>query len=123
MIKLPRFTLQSMYDAETKFNLQISKERLAKFLIHYEAFKLIENLKGSIVECGIFKGTSFLRFATLRSIFKKKNSKLIGFDHFSHNYPKTSFSNEMNIRKAFIKGAGSSSISTRQLKKVLVILS
>ncbi len=112
-----------MYDAETKFNLQISKERLAKFLIHYEAFKLVKNLKGSIVECGVFKGTSFLRFATLRSIFKKKNSKLIGFDHFSHNYPKTSFSNEMNIRKAFIKGAGSSSISTRQLKKVLVILS
>ena len=119
MIKLPPFTLQSKYDSETEFNLQMTEDRLAKFLIHYEAFKLIKSLKGAIVECGVFKGTSFVRFAGLRSLFKKKNSKLIGFDHFSSSYPKTSFSNEMNIRKAFIKGAGSSSISTKQLRKIL----
>ena len=119
MIKLPKFTHQSMYDSETNFNLQMPEDRLAKLLIHYEAFKLIKNVKGSIVECGVFKGTSFVRFATLRNIFKKKNSKLIGFDHFSANYPKTKFSNEMNIRKEFIRGAGASSISTTQLRKVL----
>lgn len=119
MIKLPKFTHQSMYDSETEFNLQMSEERLSKFLIHYEAFKLIKNLKGSIVECGVFKGTSFVRFAAMRKLFKKKNSKLIGFDHFSSKYPETNFSNEMNIRKTFIKGAGASSISTDQLKKVL----
>ena len=118
MIKLPRFTYQSMYNSETEFNLQMSEERLAKLLIHYEAFKLVKNLKGSIVECGIFKGTSFVRFAILRSLFKKNNSRLVGFDHFSSKYPKTSYSNEMNIRKSFIRGAGSSSISSEQLKKI-----
>ena len=118
MIKLPPFTYQSKYDSETDFNLQMTNDRLAKFLIHYEAFKLIKNLKGSIVECGVFKGTSFVRFAELRNLFNKKNSKLIGFDHFSAFYPKTKFKNEMNIRKAFIKGAGSSSISVKQLKTV-----
>ena len=35
------------------------------------------------VECGIFKGTSFVRFALLREVFKKNNSKLIGFDVFN----------------------------------------
>ena len=30
---------QSMYDAETNFNLLMTSERLSKFLVHYEAFK------------------------------------------------------------------------------------
>ena len=34
MIKLPKFTTQSMYDSETDFNLQMNKERISKFLIH-----------------------------------------------------------------------------------------
>ena len=38
MIKLPKFTTQSMYDSETDFNLQMNKERISKFLIHYEIF-------------------------------------------------------------------------------------
>ena len=119
MIKLPSFTSQSMYDSETDFNLQMSEERLAKLLIHYEAFKLIKNLRGSIVECGVFKGTSFVRFAALRNLFKKKNSKIVGFDHFSSKYPTTNYSNEMKIRNTFIKSAGSSSISAEQLTKIL----
>tara|TARA_B100001093_G_C26714242_1_gene964904 strand:+ start:179 stop:880 length:702 start_codon:yes stop_codon:yes gene_type:complete len=118
MIKLPKFTLQSMYDSETNFSLQAPDDRLAKLLIQYEAFKLIKNLKGSIVECGIFKGTSFVRLATFRNLFRKKNSTLIGFDHFGDNYPKTPHSNEMKIRKHFIKKAGSSSISTKQIRKI-----
>ena len=43
MIKLPKFTSQSMYDSETDFNLQMNRERLSKFLIHYEIFKKIES--------------------------------------------------------------------------------
>ncbi len=118
MIKLPLFSNQSKYDSETEFNLQMTNDRLAKFLIHYEAFKLIKNLKGSIVECGVFKGTSFVRFAGFRDLFKKQGSKLIGFDHFSPYYPKSSFKNEMNVRSAFIKGAGQSSISVKQLRGI-----
>ena len=70
MIKLPKFT-ESMYDSETDFNLQMNKERISKFLIHYEIFKKISKVKGDIVECGIFKGTSFVRLALFRELFKK----------------------------------------------------
>lgn len=104
-----------MYDSETDFNLQMDKERLSKFLIHYEVFKKIENIKGSIVECGIFKGTSFVRLAMFRELFKKK-SKLVGFDIYGDIYPNTSFENEKKHREHWIKSAGHSSISKKQLE-------
>ena len=56
MIRLPKFNTQNMYDAETQFNLFMNKERLSKFLIHYELFKKIHKIKGSIVECGVNHG-------------------------------------------------------------------
>ena len=117
MIKLPKFTTQSMYDSETDFNLQMNRERIAKFLIHYEIFKKINKVKGDIVECGIFKGTSFVRLAVLRDLFKKK-SKLVGFDIFGDKYPNTAFKNEQKHRNHWIKTAGHSSISEQQLIKV-----
>ena len=45
MIKLPKFTTQSMYDSETDFNLQMNTERISKLLIHYEIFKKIIKVK------------------------------------------------------------------------------
>ncbi len=116
MIKIPKYSSQSMYDSETIFNLYMNKERLSKFLIHYELFKKIEKKNNCIVECGVFKGTSFSRFAMFRELFKKKN-KLIAFDNFSKKYPDTNFKNEKVIREKFIKTAGNS-ISTSQLKKI-----
>jgi len=41
MIKLPKFSSQSLYDSETDFNLQMTRERMSKFLIHHECFKKI----------------------------------------------------------------------------------
>jgi hypothetical protein len=117
MIKLPKFTTQSMYDSETDFNLQMDRERLSKFLIHYEVFKNIKNVNGSIVECGIFKGTSFIRLAMFRELFKKK-SKLVGFDIFGDIYPDTVFKNEKKHRLHWVKSAGHSSISKKQLQSI-----
>ena len=117
MIKLPKFTSQSMYDSETDFNLQMNRERLSKFLIHYEIFKKIVKIKGDIVECGIFKGTSFVRLALFRELFKKR-CKLIGFDIFADIYPNTSFKNEKKHREHRVKTAGHSSISENQMYKV-----
>ena len=39
MIKLPKFTTQNMFDAETHYNLFMNEERFSKLLIHYEVFK------------------------------------------------------------------------------------
>ena len=107
---------QTMYDAETNFNLLMTSERLSKFLVHYEAFKKIKNIKGSIVEAGVFKGTSFSRFSMLRKIFNKESSKLIGFDVFEEPYPDTKYSNE-KAERTLIKTAGGISISKKIWKK------
>ena len=112
-------TVQTMYDAETNFNLLMTTERLSKFLVHYEAFKMIKNINGSIVEAGVFKGTSFSRFSMLRKIFKKNNSKLIGFDVFEEPYPETKYSNETKQRNHWIKTAGGVSISKKNLERIL----
>lgn len=119
MIKLPKFNLQNMYDAETHFNLYMNDERFSKLLIHYEIYKKIKNLKGSIVECGVFKGTSFSRFAMLRNLLgKPKYNKLIAFDVFSDKFPDTNYKNEKIQRKHWIKTAGGSSIDTKQLVQI-----
>tara|TARA_B100001939_G_scaffold348186_1_gene373536 strand:+ start:2973 stop:3650 length:678 start_codon:yes stop_codon:yes gene_type:complete len=110
---------QSMYDAETNFNLLMTSERLSKFLVHYEAFKKIKNINGDIVEAGVYKGTSFSRFSMLRKIFKKEKSKLIGFDVFEEPYPQTKYSNEKKQRDHWIKTAGGVSISKKDLEKIL----
>ena len=117
MIKLPKFNIQSMYDAETVFNLYMNKERLSKFLIHYELFLKIKKKSNCIVECGVFKGTSFSRFAMFRELLNKKN-KLIAFDVFSGKFPNTKYNNEKILREQWIKTAGSNSISTNQLKQI-----
>ena len=119
MIKLPKQTLQNLYDSETIFNLFMNEERLSKLLIHYEIFNKIKKLNGSIVECGVFKGTSFARFSMFRKMFGKSKNKLIAFDVFSDKFPNTKFKNEKKQRKHWIKTAGSSSIDTSQLKKIL----
>ena len=75
MIKLPKFTNQNMYDAETHYNLFMNEERFSKLLIHYEVFKKIKKISGSIVECGVFKGTSFSRFAMMRELIDNSQKK------------------------------------------------
>lgn len=119
MIKLPKFNMQNMYDAETHYNLYMNSERFSKLLIHYEVFKKIKNLSGSIVECGVFKGTSFSRFAMMRELVgNPKRNKLVAFDVFSDDFPDTKFKNEKAQRKHWISTAGGSSISTKQLKSI-----
>jgi hypothetical protein len=79
---------------------------------------MAKNISGEIVECGVFKGTSFLRLAHIRDILGLKK-KLIGFDNFNDNYPNTDISQDKNLRKKWIKNSGGKSISINQLQKVL----
>jgi hypothetical protein len=109
-----------MYDSETNFNLMMTHERLAKFLVHWEVMKLTKEIPGSIIECGVFKGTSFSRFAMMRQLLGGDfASKLIGFDCFSDSYPNTTYDEDKGQREHWIKTAGSSSISKSQLTQIL----
>ena len=80
MIKIPKDLKKKMYDYETFYHLSMTNDRLGKFLAHYEAFKLISEIPGEIVECGVFKGTSFVRFALFRELLGgEKFLKIVSF--------------------------------------------
>ncbi|MDP5281079.1 TylF/MycF/NovP-related O-methyltransferase [Sphingomonas sp. DG1-23] len=71
------------YEAENSFYLRSHPSRMAKLLAHYELYRKITHLPGAVVEMGVYKGASLMRFATFRNILENPHSRpLIGFDAF-----------------------------------------
>lgn len=117
MIELPDPKKSLFY--EEGFYLTCSKQRLNKTLSCYELFKKTLDIPGAIIECGVFKGVSLIRWATLRDIFSDPYAKkVIGFDIFG-KYPEANLPEDKLHRKSFIKGAGEG-ISKEQLESILV---
>lgn len=117
MINLPNFTKN--FDYENDFYLSCDSSRISKALAHYELYKKTIDVPGAIVECGVFKGVSFSRFAMFRELFESNHSrKIIGFDTFG-NFPDTNFEKDKKPRQNFMNEAGNESISKEQLVTVL----
>lgn len=117
MIELPNF--KKAFEYENNFYLSCDITRISKILSHYEIYKMIKEVTGEIVECGVFKGASYLRFAMFREIFGNPFSKkIIGFDTFG-KFPETSFQEDEKARNQFIDSAGDDSISKEQLLEIL----
>jgi hypothetical protein len=107
------------WEYENGFYLTASTTRTGKLLAHYELFKLIVDLPGALIECGVFKGASFTRFAAFRQLLMSPHSKkLIGFDVFG-NFPETDFLADVKLRDDFVSAAGTEGISVDQLHAVL----
>src|SRR6185312_2283677 len=60
------------------------RQHLKRFLAMYEIFKMILPVKGSIVECGVFRGFSLMSWAKLSTILEPENltRRIYGFDTF-----------------------------------------
>jgi len=117
MIDLPDFS--NAFDYENNFYLSCDGTRISKILAHYELFKMSLDVAGDIVECGVFKGASFARFAMFRQLFElEAEKKLIGFDVFGV-FPETTHAEDITKREKFIKDAGIEGIGLDQLKSVL----
>ena len=117
MIKLPNNNKKFEY--ENNFYLSCDNSRIGKLIVHYELFKMINKLPGNIVECGVFKGMSLIKFATFMNLLdNKKDKKILGFDVFG-KFPQTKFKKDEKMRKKFIKDSGVSGISKEQLIQIL----
>jgi hypothetical protein len=117
MIQLPDF--DKSFEYENNFYLASDVNRMAKVMAHYELFSKTVNLPGSIVECGVFKGTSFVRFAAFRQLLCNPSAKkMIGFDAFGP-FPETSFDLDQTSRDKFITDSGEEGIGLEQLRTVL----
>ena len=66
------------------FPKYVRRQHLKRFLAMYEIFKLILPVKGSIVECGVFKGFGFMSWAKLSAMLEPENltRRIYGFDTF-----------------------------------------
>lgn len=86
----------SPWKHENLFYLTSDKKRILKLIDHYEVYKKILDIKGDIIECGVFKGASLIRFLTFRDLIENKyKRKVIGFDVFGKfPYPKNDNKNK-----------------------------
>lgn len=73
---------------ETKvenFPKYVRRQNLTRFLALYEIFKKILNVKGSIIECGVFRGFGTMSWTKFSAIMEPVNltRRIYGFDSFS----------------------------------------
>jgi hypothetical protein len=65
------------------------RQPLKRFLALYEIFTTILPVKGSIVDCGVFRGFSLMGWAKLSTILEPENltRRVYGFDSFGAGFP------------------------------------
>ena len=66
------------------FPKYVRRQQLKRFLAMYELFKLALPVKGSVVECGVFRGFGLMAWAKLSAILEPENltRRIYGFDTF-----------------------------------------
>ena len=114
MIKLPNF--HKSFDYENNFYLSCDNSRIGKMIAHYELFNISSKIPGCIIECGVFKGASLIRFATFLKLLKS-NKKIIAFDTFG-KHTTTKISSDHKRRKILLSH-GKEAISEKQLMNIL----
>ena len=67
------------------FPKYVRRQHLKRFLAMYELFKLVLPVKGSVVECGVFRGFGVMTWAKLSAMLEPENltRRIYGFDTFS----------------------------------------
>lgn len=109
--------LKNIWDVENSFYLKSDISRLKKAVCHYEIFKKTLDVPGKIIECGVFKGISLIRFLTFRDLLKKNDKKVVGFDAFG-KFPKQKNEEDNLFAKKHDKKTGFG-FSKKILKQIL----
>lgn len=117
MIDLP--DVKEAFHYENSFYLSCDNSRIAKLIAQYELFRMSAGVPGAIIECGVFKGVSLVRFAHFRAILGLSDVKeIIGFDTFDE-FPASTYAPDSNLLEQFVQSAGSRSIGKGQLTEIL----
>ena len=107
------------FEHENGFYLTAAVSRIGKFVAHTDLFRRTSGLPGDIVECGVFKGASLMRWAKLRSLLENPWSrKIVAFDTFGP-FPDASYEPDRAILDDFVAAAGHTSIQREQLSALL----
>jgi hypothetical protein len=92
------------------FPKYVRRQHLKRFLAMYEIYKMVLPVKGSIVECGVFRGFGLMSWAKLSAILEPENltRRIYGFDTFS-GFPSTTAKDKNGERIPEIGGLGADS--------------
>ena len=111
------FETSKNFEYENGFYITSHNSRIGKLISHYELYKMITGLPGQIVECGVYKGTSLIRFATFREILESPYSrKIIGFDIFGE-FPRSGDVKDNKFIERF-ESEGGNGISEEELEDI-----
>jgi hypothetical protein len=82
------------------FPKYVRRQNLTRFLVLYEIFKKIVNVKGSIIECGVNQGYGVMSWAKFSAIIEPSNltRRIYGFDSFE-GFPELSAKDKSNSSK------------------------
>ena len=101
-----KYNSLNIWNIENAFHFFSHPSRIKKIICHYEIFKKSLKIKGSIVECGVFKGNSLIRFLIFRNLTGKSSKKHVyGFDVFG-KFPKQSIIEDNKFAKKHNKDIG-----------------
>jgi hypothetical protein len=74
---------EAVPEAENTLYLRGQVGRMGKLLAHLELYRKIQGMPGALVELGVYKGASLMRFAMFRALLEHETSREIhGLDAF-----------------------------------------
>ena len=100
------------------FPKYVRRQHLKRFLAMYEIFKKVLSVKGSVVECGVYRGFGLMTWAKLSTILEPENltRRIYGFDTFE-GFPEIS-QQDLSDESQAVEGTLSSS-SHDELTKLI----
>src|SRR5438445_12647095 len=86
------------------FPKYVRRQHLKRFLAMYEIFKRLLPVKGSIVECGVYRGFGLMSWAKLSTILEPENltRRIYGFDTFA-GFPNVSLEDKRGCRQSKVR--------------------
>jgi len=98
------------------FPKYVRRLHLKRFLAMYELFKRVLPVKGSVVECGVFRGFGLMSWAKLSTILEPENltRRVYGFDTFA-GFPSVSVQDRQGGGKSKVGDLQASSYEELQM--------
>lgn len=89
------------------FEKYVRRQSISRFLAHYELFKMQQDIKGCIVECGVHHGGGLMAWAKLSAALEPYalDRRIFGFDTFA-GFPDIDQADKGNVANAQAKPGG-----------------
>jgi hypothetical protein len=91
------------WDAYHELLLGPDVERMRKLLARYDVLRMVLDVPGDVVECGVFKGAGVMTWLKLLHIYAPgSHRRVVGFDTFDA-FARTSDANDADTVAAFVR--------------------